>query len=1182
MKQHSLLKVFKLNSTKQFLCFNAKKLLIIIFIFCFNHVSIAQSYTGYSNNPAENDGSTEAKSINIYTAGDLIYLSKTSTDWGKYFVLMADIDFGSKESVDWDNDGSATWDAEDQLGFSPIGDVSYSSQLFKGTFNGNLKTISNLYINKTTDYQTGFFRASSGTLKNIRIKNSSVTGQHATAILVGCNKGVVTNCSINGIVHGGNAVGGIIGTTMGTSSNISNCNFEGMVYGSEYVGGIAGEHFGNIIENCYAIATIYGVKDVGGLVGSMNNKYLLTSFFNGIVKGTSSVGGVSGHLQIQCSKNCYSKGAVIGDNNVGGAFGYSTNATNCYASGFVTGNTNVSGVVSGGTPNCFYDFETTGVPFDYNSYFQRGKSTDWFYDPNNFAIWGDTAWSYATGIRPFLKWEKVSVSNRAIRNNIIEGSFFSNPDITISETGVRFTTNEDPFIWTEEKNSDVNINFSVDMTNLAIPGKEYFAQSYVRDINGNTYYGDMIKFTLFEITYNANGGIDGTYTKEIVSNTENPKLVGNPTKENYHIVGWNTLENGQGINITTNSLLTSNIELFAQWQGDYYDVVFDANGGNGNMQNQTIAFNSTVALNSNTFTRTGYTFLGWSRSTDGSVEYNDGADYSMLTATNDTLYAKWAINSYDVVFIANSGEGDMVNQTIVYSSIAALNNCYFLKTGYSFAGWANSANGEIAYTDGADYTMQEASNDTLYAQWTANYYDIVFIPNNGEGTMTNQSIAYNSTVALKNNEFTRHAYTFKGWSTKLMSYVEYEDGDNYTMQTTENDTLYAQWTLNSYDVVFIANGGEGVMPNQTILYGRSDLLFTNTFTRNGYTFKGWAVEVNGFAEYADGSNYTMYTLANDTLYAQWNPNPYDVVFIANGGEGSMLNQTIPFNSTASLKNNSYTKTGSSFTGWSIIANGTVEYTDGADYSMLTTANDTLYAQWSPNNYDVVFIANGGEGSMSNQPIAYNSTSALITNTFTKTGYSFAGWATSTNGTIDYTDGAGYSMLTPHNDTLYAQWTVYYYEIIFISNGGEGTMPNQSIAYNATVTLNNNIFTKAGYTFGGWATSETGTVEYANSSNFTMQETNDIKLYAHWDINSGVETSEIINISIYPNPVSNILTIETEKDCSVELIDLNGRVLIQKRVETGSFDLPMDNQINGVYILRIIYNSRVLTKQIVKI
>gem|GEM_PF-3090944 len=73
--------------------------------------------TGYVDNTS---AGTSGDPIEISTVNDLIYLSKTSADWSKYFLHTADIDFGADETaVDWDNDGSA--DGNGTSGFTPIG-----------------------------------------------------------------------------------------------------------------------------------------------------------------------------------------------------------------------------------------------------------------------------------------------------------------------------------------------------------------------------------------------------------------------------------------------------------------------------------------------------------------------------------------------------------------------------------------------------------------------------------------------------------------------------------------------------------------------------------------------------------------------------------------------------------------------------------------------------------------------------------------------------------------------------------------------------------------------------------------------------------------------------------------------------------------------------------------------------
>ena len=108
---------------------------------------IAGTYSGGSG--------TSGDPYQISNTADLIELSKTSGDWSKYFIQTADISFNADESqVDWDDDGTATWDADDQLGFSPIGN---STTKFTGSYDGGGYTIDNLFINRPSTENVGFF-----------------------------------------------------------------------------------------------------------------------------------------------------------------------------------------------------------------------------------------------------------------------------------------------------------------------------------------------------------------------------------------------------------------------------------------------------------------------------------------------------------------------------------------------------------------------------------------------------------------------------------------------------------------------------------------------------------------------------------------------------------------------------------------------------------------------------------------------------------------------------------------------------------------------------------------------------------------------------------------------------------------------------------------------------------------
>ena len=176
-----------------------------------------------------------------------------------------------------------------------------------------------------------------------------------------------------------------------------------------------------------------------------------------------------------------------------------------------------------------------------------------------------------------------------------------------------------------------------------------------------------------------------------------------------------------------------------------------------------------------------------------------------------------------------------------------------------------------------------------------------------------------------------------------------------------------------------------------------------------------------------------------------------VTFNSNGGMGSMAAQTA--NASTALTANSFTRSGYSFAGWNTVAGGGgTAYPDSAVYAF--TADITLYAQWTAlPTKTVTFNNNGGTGSMAAQTA--NASTALTANSFTRSGYSFAGWNTvAGGGGTAYPDSASYAFTA--DITLYAQWTAV--SLTAQTIGAIGFSPsavvvNQTSTASATATSN---------------------------------------------------------------------------------------------------------------------------------
>ena len=200
-----------------------------------------------------------------------------------------------------------------ELSWTPIGN---SDNMYRGTFDGNGKTIKNLYINATTT-NIGFFGYANegGSIKNITFNNAKVNSSgNYTGILVGFEE----LCIIENI------------------KTLANCSVEG----KDDVGGIAGRASGDI-GNCENHAMVNGANSVGGIVGDyrQSGKSIISCANYGAVTGTgNSVGGIAGNFDIGTIQNCANYGDVTGTNYVGNLIGdgYICNLNNVLGTGNVT------------------------------------------------------------------------------------------------------------------------------------------------------------------------------------------------------------------------------------------------------------------------------------------------------------------------------------------------------------------------------------------------------------------------------------------------------------------------------------------------------------------------------------------------------------------------------------------------------------------------------------------------------------------------------------------------------------------------------------------------------------------------------------------------------------------------------------------------------------------------------
>ena len=434
------------------------------------------------------------------------------------------------------------------------------------------------------------------------------------------------------------------------------------------------------------------------------------------------------------------------------------------------------------------------------------------------------------------------------------------------------------------------------------------------------------------------------------------------------------------------------ITYTATWTINQYTLTFDTNGGSEVAPiTQDYATEVTAPANP---TKTGYTFTGWDKEMPATIPAEDM-----------TIKAQWTINQYTVAFV--SDEETLKSEKLDYNSAITV-PADPEKTGYTFRGWSPE------FVEGATVP---AENVTYTAEWSVNQYTITFDTDGGsEVAPITQDYATEVTAPA---DPTKTGYTFAGWDKEIPATIPAEDM-----------TLKAQWTINQYTVAFVSD--EETLKSETLDYG-TVITAPKVPEKEEYYFTGWS------PDFAEGTTVPAH---NITYTAVWAPvqHSYTITFDTDGG--SEIEPIIQDAGTEVTPPANPTKTGYTFAGW-----------DKELPVTMPSEDMTLKAQWTINQYTVMFISDGK--TITSQRLDYGTviTTPPLSN---KKGYTFKGWSPAF-----FKD----TTVPAHDVTYNALWSVNQYTITFDTDGGSEIAPiiqNYESAVMAPV-----IPTKTGYTFAGW-------------------------------------------------------------------------------------------------------------------
>ena len=260
-----------------------------------------------------------------------------------------------------------------------LNNINWKPFEFSGSLDGKGFVVSNLYVNRTDDYQ-GLFSKIKGYYNDpIKVKNLTIRGVNISSdnsyvgAVAGLSEGsFIQNCKVilteGSEISGYDDVGGIVGQAWNSDyKTVYDCEVESQfdgpaIIGNSAVGGITGA---GICEGCKVNADITGVKNVGGITGYFDQDALelsaiiLDCSYSGEINGTENVGGIAGGFEYGSIKSCKVNADIVAEGNyVGGIVGYckyvgyaTVPITACYSDGQITvspRSENVGGIVGHG------------------------------------------------------------------------------------------------------------------------------------------------------------------------------------------------------------------------------------------------------------------------------------------------------------------------------------------------------------------------------------------------------------------------------------------------------------------------------------------------------------------------------------------------------------------------------------------------------------------------------------------------------------------------------------------------------------------------------------------------------------------------------------------------------------------------------------------------------------------
>jgi uncharacterized repeat protein (TIGR02543 family) len=410
------------------------------------------------------------------------------------------------------------------------------------------------------------------------------------------------------------------------------------------------------------------------------------------------------------------------------------------------------------------------------------------------------------------------------------------------------------------------------------PGTEIAFTLTLTSQNGRTWWDSPSSVTVKargKVAFDADGGEPAAQirTAGLDGTIGSSNMPVEPARSGYAFGGWYTEQNGGGDEFTASTPVRADITVYAKWT-ILYTVIFDADGGNPEMQTRAVLSGGTVGSSNIPAepARNGHVFGGWY------TERNGGGSQFTASATvsaNTTVYAKWII-VHTVSFDADGGSPASQTRTVVNGSTLDSSNMPTepSRSNYAFGGWYTSSGG-----NGNEFTASTSisADITVYAKWT--------IPSN---LSLNEALTWLSTYAVEGGVYTitikndetippralsygnkNVSFTLVGGASERTISLSakgslFTVGSGVTLTLGSNVTLQGQ-SSNTASLVTVDSGGTLVMNTGSKINGNSGgdyygggVYVSGTFMMNGGEISGnYASRGFGGGVYVSDGAFTM-------------------------------------------------------------------------------------------------------------------------------------------------------------------------------------------------------------------------------------------------------------------------------------------------------------------------------------